>query len=218
LGRFLSPFFIVVPRLLARWKVIDPEDALLLLSPDFTVPAVREHAVDALRRATDDELLIYLLQLVQALRYEPLLLARAASGSPGGGVAAAAPSPTAGSAATSSAMSSARYRLSPLADFLIDRACASLDLANFLNWYLTVELEDARFGHVFSRIHSALFDALASTAAGKIIASKLAAQAAFLQQLAAAVQVSWLLLSLLYSVSLRHNCLHLPRRAERDFS
>jgi phosphatidylinositol 3-kinase len=177
-------------RLLARWKHIDPEDALLLLSPDFTVPAVREHAVDALRRASDDELLIYLLQLVQALRYEPSLVARAAaqataSSGLGAGRSAAAPI----AAATSSQPSGSRqYRLSPLADFLIDRACVSLDLANFLQWYLTVELEDIHFGSVYSLIHSALFDELKATASGRDIASKIEAQADFVQQLVAAVQ------------------------------
>ena len=51
--------------LLSRWKHIDPEDALLLLLPEFTADAVREHAVEALRRASNEELLMYLLQLVQ---------------------------------------------------------------------------------------------------------------------------------------------------------
>lgn len=51
--------------LLSRWKHIDPEDALLLLLPEFSAEVVREHAVDALRRASDAELQMYLLQLVQ---------------------------------------------------------------------------------------------------------------------------------------------------------
>lgn len=78
--------------------------------------------------------------------------------------------------------------MSPLTDFLIDRACSSLELANFLHWYLTVELEDAHFGAVYAQIHQALIDALSSTGKGAEISSKIAAQAAFMQQLIAALQ------------------------------
>lgn len=48
-----------------------PQDALELLSPDFAQnEEVREYAVRVLETATDDEIMSYLLQLVQALRYE----------------------------------------------------------------------------------------------------------------------------------------------------
>ncbi|CAD7699398.1 unnamed protein product [Ostreobium quekettii] len=56
--------------LMNQWAAIDIADALELLSPDFKNPQVRAHAVAVLQRADDDELLSYLLQLVQALRYE----------------------------------------------------------------------------------------------------------------------------------------------------
>lgn len=48
-------------------------DALKLLSGGeaFQSPLVRKYAVDVLRHASDEELRILLLQLVQALRYEP---------------------------------------------------------------------------------------------------------------------------------------------------
>lgn len=49
---------------------MDTEDALELLSPLFAHPAVRKYAVTRLRHADDEELLLYLLQLVQALKYE----------------------------------------------------------------------------------------------------------------------------------------------------
>jgi Phosphoinositide 3-kinase family, accessory domain (PIK domain) len=39
---------------------------------------VRRFAVDALRTASDQELLAYMLQLVQALRYEPVAVVTAA--------------------------------------------------------------------------------------------------------------------------------------------
>mmetsp|Transcript_623 Transcript_623/g.1491 ORF Transcript_623/g.1491 Transcript_623/m.1491 type:complete len:866 (+) Transcript_623:255-2852(+) len=56
--------------LMQRWAPIDIADALELLSPDFSNEEVRSHAVGVLSRAEDDELQYYLLQLVQALRFE----------------------------------------------------------------------------------------------------------------------------------------------------
>lgn len=63
-----------VRELLDDWRdrtPIDIADALKLLGPEkaFQHDVVRSFAVDALRSATDLELIAYLLQLVQALRY-----------------------------------------------------------------------------------------------------------------------------------------------------
>ena len=57
-------------QLLPKWTEIDIDDALELLGPTFDHPAVRAYAVDRLRKADDEELLMYLLQLVQALKFE----------------------------------------------------------------------------------------------------------------------------------------------------
>jgi phosphatidylinositol 3-kinase len=56
--------------LLEKWAEIDVDDALELLGPSFDHPVVRSYAVERLKKADDDELLLYLLQLVQALKYE----------------------------------------------------------------------------------------------------------------------------------------------------
>lgn len=56
--------------LLTKWIEIDVDDALELLGPSFKNPAVRSYAVDRLRKADDDELQLYLLQLVQALKFD----------------------------------------------------------------------------------------------------------------------------------------------------
>jgi len=56
--------------LLATWQPMDTQDALELLSPQFKHPQVRSYAVSRLRQATDEDLLLYLLQLVQALKYD----------------------------------------------------------------------------------------------------------------------------------------------------
>lgn len=58
--------------LLRSWQPMDVEDALELLGPQFGHPAVRRYAVARLRQADADDLLLYLLQLVQALKYERL--------------------------------------------------------------------------------------------------------------------------------------------------
>ncbi|KAB1207894.1 Phosphatidylinositol 3-kinase, root isoform [Morella rubra] len=56
--------------LIGRWEMIDVCDALELLSPVFESEEVRAYAVSVLERADDEELQCYLLQLVQALRFE----------------------------------------------------------------------------------------------------------------------------------------------------
>ena len=101
-------------QLLPKWTQIDVDDALELLGPTFDNAAVRAYAVDRLRESDDDELLLYLLQLVQALKFEKI-----------------SPEPQNGSTQDSS-----------LARFLISRATKNLMLGNFLHWYLMVECDD----------------------------------------------------------------------------
>uniref|UniRef100_A0A060TBU9 Phosphatidylinositol 3-kinase VPS34 n=1 Tax=Blastobotrys adeninivorans TaxID=409370 RepID=A0A060TBU9_BLAAD len=57
--------------LLPRWAEIDVDDALELLGPTFTDQNVRQYAVERLKKATDHELELYLLQLVEAIKFEP---------------------------------------------------------------------------------------------------------------------------------------------------
>ncbi|KAG6032292.1 hypothetical protein E4U41_007264 [Claviceps citrina] len=102
-------------QVLGRWTEIDVDDALELLGPSFDNPAVRSYAVDRLRKADDDELLLYLLQLVQALKYEHL---------------------AAGTEQQESTQDSS------LARFLIQRAAANFILGNYFHWYLMVECDD----------------------------------------------------------------------------
>lgn len=101
-------------QLLPKWTEIDVDDALELLGPTFDNPAVRAYAVDRLRESDDDELLLYLLQLVQALKFEKIA-SEADDGS---------------------------TRDSSLARFLISRATRNLMLGNYLHWYLMVECDD----------------------------------------------------------------------------
>uniref|UniRef100_A0A673IC43 phosphatidylinositol-4,5-bisphosphate 3-kinase n=1 Tax=Sinocyclocheilus rhinocerous TaxID=307959 RepID=A0A673IC43_9TELE len=57
--------------LLQIWPKLSPRDALELLDFNYPDQYVREFAVYCLQDMSDDELLQYLLQLVQVLRYEP---------------------------------------------------------------------------------------------------------------------------------------------------
>jgi phosphatidylinositol 3-kinase len=101
-------------QMLSKWTEIDVDDALELLGPTFDNPAVRAYAVDRLRKADDHELLLYLLQLVQALKYEHI-------------------SPQSSHEVTQD---------SSLASFLISRAASSFTLGNYFYWYVMTELDD----------------------------------------------------------------------------
>ncbi|RYP87860.1 hypothetical protein DL769_000452 [Monosporascus sp. CRB-8-3] len=99
---------------LGKWTEIDVDDALELLGPTFDNPAVRAYAVERLRKADDHELLLYLLQLVQALKFEHI---STDSGQP-------------------------TVQTSSLANFLISRAVENFILGNYFFWYLGVEYDD----------------------------------------------------------------------------
>lgn len=101
-------------QVLGRWTEIDIDDALELLGPSFDNSAVRSYAVDRLRKADDQELLLYFLQLVQALKYEHI----------------------------SADSEEDVTHDSSLARFLIQRATANFVLGNSFYWYLMVECDD----------------------------------------------------------------------------
>jgi len=215
--------------LLSKWAPLDTEDALRLLLPEFSAGAhiLRPHAVLTLRRASDREISLFLLQLVQALRYEPGL-ARLAASSTGGTVAGQSTVPATSAATTivstpnKSGITSPSPKLtpsippqgnssvvgvaaaaapnpfgdeslhlggdtlSPLADFLIERACRSLEIANLLYWYLTVEEGDLKMGGMFSTVKRGLQDRLKGTPTGAEIGAALSAQVSFLSRLGTA--------------------------------
>lgn len=98
--------------LIPYWAEIDVDAALELLGPTFDNPVVRAYAVDRLRKSDDTELLLYLLQLVQALKFEKYEAEE--EGIPD----------------------------SSLARFLIDRATNNFLLGSYLHWYLMVECDE----------------------------------------------------------------------------
>ncbi|KAI0027323.1 atypical/PIKK/PI3K protein kinase [Vararia minispora EC-137] len=121
-----------VEEILPQWTEIDMDDALELLGPSMVDSRVRAFAVKQLSRADDEELQLYLLQLVQALKFE------------------SAASETRSSRSTSSAIS---YDDSGLADFLVARAIQNFVLGNSLYWYLVVELALQKDDRVMSKMY-----------------------------------------------------------------
>ena len=101
-------------QILPKWTEIDVDDALELLGPTFDNQTVRAYAVTRLRKSDDEELLLYLLQLVQALKFEKISLEK----------------------------DDDHALDSSLANFLISRATNNFMLGNYLHWYLMVECDD----------------------------------------------------------------------------
>lgn len=139
--------------MLQQWVPMAVEDSLQLLSPAFTHPAVRRYAISRLRQASDDDLLLYLLQLVQALKYEDFYEINEAykkmqiRESCICDMDSKKLSTSCTSKSHDSEMSKSESELGKdednnLATFLIDRACHNSTLANYFYWYLITECED----------------------------------------------------------------------------
>ncbi|KAK4513454.1 uncharacterized protein ATC70_005455 [Mucor velutinosus] len=116
--------------LLPLWVDIDVDDALELLGKEFENRAVRAYAVNQLRKADDEDLFLYLLQLVQALKFE---CTSDKTLDPNG---------------------------SSLAQFLIDRATNDPILGTFFYWYVIVECEDLVCGKLYAKVAFHYIEAL----------------------------------------------------------
>ena len=129
--------------LLDQWRKRSPievTDALKLLGRNvaFQTSLVRSYAIDTLSKSSDEELRLYLLQLVQALKYEEDV-----SGGTSGGNNDVAHAFSENKSAS----------VSSLSTFLIERASRNVELANFLYSFLRVELDnpiyEVRYREVF---------------------------------------------------------------------
>ncbi|XP_046749472.1 phosphatidylinositol 3-kinase catalytic subunit type 3 [Diprion similis] len=143
--------------MLALWAPPDPEDALELLGPAFTHPAVRRYAIGRLNQAPDDDLMLYLLQLVQALKYENFEGIKAANQclrsqqsqevrekgekDKNNECSTSTSITTSSESETGEAIDKQEPPID-LASFLISRACQNSTLANYFYWYLLIECED----------------------------------------------------------------------------
>uniref|UniRef100_A0A2K6CJN5 Phosphatidylinositol 3-kinase catalytic subunit type 3 n=1 Tax=Macaca nemestrina TaxID=9545 RepID=A0A2K6CJN5_MACNE len=153
--------------LLGKWKPMDVEDSLELLSSHYTNPTVRRYAVARLRQADDEDLLMYLLQLVQALKYENFDDIKNGLEPTKKDSQSSVSENLSNSGINSAEIDSSQIITSPLppvsspppasktkevpdgenleqdlCTFLISRACKNSTLANYLYWYVIVECED----------------------------------------------------------------------------
>ena len=103
----------------SHWVPIDVEDALELLGPNWSHPPLRRYAVSRLAQATDEDLQMYLLQLVQALKYD-----------------------RENSAEKRRERNKSDRDYQDLSAFLNMRASNHESLANYLYWYLQIEIEE----------------------------------------------------------------------------
>ncbi|KAL6732433.1 hypothetical protein Aduo_003194 [Ancylostoma duodenale] len=180
--------------LLNDWTPIEAEDALELLSPAFTHPAVRCYAVSRLfDAASPDQVLLYLPQLVQALKYEPLPTTDAA-------IVEQMESCSNSQATEATEVvvleedDLAARTTDDLASFLVKYATGYPKVANFLFWHLKVEAEathttDEAISLVYERLLNRLMDTLhRGTAEMKRQAESLRLQRQFVEDLKVLMQ------------------------------
>jgi phosphatidylinositol 3-kinase len=160
-----------IGNLLPIWSEISLDDALELLGPseDYREPRVKQFAVQQLARAEDDELVLYLLQLVQALKFDqspsvsfdnhktsssstvtsPIAQSQRFAVAPSQRVSVGSSSTVLGRENRSSFTPNVTEtpprrdsQIKPLSleDFLIERSCANPAVLGYqFYWYLTVE-------------------------------------------------------------------------------
>ncbi|EFP90774.2 Phosphatidylinositol (PI) 3-kinase [Puccinia graminis f. sp. tritici] len=160
-----------IGNLLPIWSEISLDDALELLGPsdDYREPRIKQFAVQQLARAEDDELVLYLLQLVQALKFDqspsvsfdhhktspsstvtsPIAQSQRFSVAPSQRVSVGSSSTVLGRENRSSFTPNVTEtpprrdsQIKPLSleDFLIERSCANPAVLGYqFYWYLTVE-------------------------------------------------------------------------------
>ncbi|SCU81746.1 LADA_0C00848g1_1 [Lachancea dasiensis] len=148
-----------VLELVDSWAEIDIEDAIELLRSAYKNLSLRSYAVNRLKKASDNELELYLLQLVQAVCFEsasPLSDKSASEFTIVDVMQSTAPVPASPkydhsngansiNSVESTAMGQSSVLISPLAEFLIRRAIINDRLGNFFYWYLKSESEGNQY-------------------------------------------------------------------------
>eukprot|EP01125_Pyxidicula_operculata_P018418 TRINITY_DN653_c0_g4_i1.p1 TRINITY_DN653_c0_g4~~TRINITY_DN653_c0_g4_i1.p1 ORF type:complete len:866 (+),score=208.78 TRINITY_DN653_c0_g4_i1:55-2652(+) len=135
-------------KLMETWAEIDIDDALELLSLQFKDNTlVRSYAVTRLAKTTNEELSLFLLQLVQALRYDNTNDSNNNNNNS---------ETSSSSSSTSSTSSSSSSSSSDLNKFLLSRAMQSDVIGIQLYWYLTVEARNPIFKKILNDFLSEL--------------------------------------------------------------
>lgn len=143
-----------VLELMDSWAEIDIDDTIELLGSAYKNISVRGYAVNRLKKASDKDLELYLLQLVQSVCFESLSTFSDKSNSEFT-IVDISPSQALSSSNTtvvqqqkmidsmgSYAKNDTNIVISPLAEFLIRRAIRNARLGNFFYWYLKSESSD----------------------------------------------------------------------------
>jgi phosphatidylinositol 3-kinase len=186
---------------------MDVSEALKLLSGGkaFQSPIVRSYAVDVLRTASDQELQVLLLQLVQALRYEPIIMPANQRSDEENFSPNTIDTTSENVEQTEISQDEVKIdgfediekistvpsltSLSPLGRFLVTRACTStirksslaiqnltLSVANYFYWFLKVEIQDSYLGEMFQNVFNVfMYELSASNEAGRLMERKLRA-------------------------------------------
>ena len=165
--------------LLSKWTSIGVDSAMKLLTRRFATnypSVIRKFAVKALESLPDDELQLYMLQLVQALRYDilPTNQDENENGENGGN------SGTAAATTTTTTTNDGRY---PLVQFLLNRCCNNLSLANDFYWAVEVETEDTNMSNHFTNISKLFQIQLNSTSFGRNILNIISDQVQLVERL-----------------------------------
>ncbi|WVR05232.1 hypothetical protein IAU60_002244 [Kwoniella sp. DSM 27419] len=144
-----------VEKLLPLWgQDIGMDDALELLGPGFTDRRVRAFAVKRLERADDEELLLYLLQLVQALKFDNIMGTSDTSRS-------------GRSHRKKDAVTMKEDSDSGLSQFLIDRSVDNRILGTSFHWYLMIECDSRQpVGKMYAKVAFTFMKRLSETPEG----------------------------------------------------
>lgn len=139
--------------ILPLWVDIDVDDALELLGKEFENRSVRTYAVNQLRKANDDDLLLYSLQLVQALKFEHI-----------------------------DDKNEESYD-SSLVQFLVDRATNNAVLGTYFHWYVMVECQDKNYGKMYAKVAYHFFKELLEVPNGYFRRDELRRQGQLIEEL-----------------------------------
>ncbi|CAI4231603.1 unnamed protein product [Auanema sp. JU1783] len=146
--------------LLKSWAPIEAEDALELLSINFTHKSVRSYAVSRLDQgATSEQILLYLPQLVQAMKYEQYPQRNIIEDETAVSIDAVEVLEKIDEDEITSP------ETDNLAYFLMKSAVNNHKIANFLYWYLKVEEEatkdsDSNISQMYNRLSQRLLEEL----------------------------------------------------------
>lgn len=145
-----------VLELMDSWAEIDIDDAIELLGSSFTNLSVRSYAVNRLKKASDKELELYLLQLVQAVCFEnmsasidsteysayQIVNSSAVENSTNVSQHQNLLTSVNGGDEAKPGNNGRTVVISPLAEFLIRRALKNIRLGTFFYWYVLSECTD----------------------------------------------------------------------------